>query len=235
MVRTLVSFALFTALFGNFCSAVSTDNGTLIAPVEIVPTNNLSTSILSSSLLRRAISSSDAVAMLTLVNNLRSSVGVKTLQLDSRFMSVSQDQANYQAQYCTLTHSGYAGGLASRVLSITGLSNLYLGENVASGYSSVTSVFNAWKASAAHYPNLVNSNYNVMGIAVNQVSCGIYWSQDFGVLPLRKRLLPHRKRLLPPLPQQKQPQKQPLQRPRVRQQYPPILANGSSALVQANA
>src|SRR5262249_48559338 len=55
----------------------------------------------------------------------------------------------------------------------------YLGENIAAGFSTASSVFNAWKNSAGHNANMLNANYKAIGIG-RDPTYGLYWTTDFG-------------------------------------------------------
>jgi Cysteine-rich secretory protein family len=60
-----------------------------------------------------------------------------------------------------------------------------VGENIAGGYSSAQSVFNAWKGSPGHNANMLYSQYRVIGIgrAYNAASqFRYYWVTDFGIV-----------------------------------------------------
>ena len=56
------------------------------------------------------------------------------------------------------------------------------GENIASGYPTAQSVFDAWKASSGHNANMLNASYTQIGIGLAQVPGSIYtyyWTTDF--------------------------------------------------------
>jgi uncharacterized protein YkwD len=65
-----------------------------------------------------------------------------------------------------MTHSSYPGGWS------------YWGENIAMGFGSSASVFNAWMASPGHRANILKAAYTQMGIG--RVSAGGWWCQQFG-------------------------------------------------------
>ena len=54
-----------------------------------------------------------------------------------------------------------------------------VGENIAWGFSSAESVFNAWMGSAGHRGNLLNASYAVIGVGRS----GTAWTTDFGLVP----------------------------------------------------
>ncbi|KAJ3123542.1 hypothetical protein HK098_001845 [Nowakowskiella sp. JEL0407] len=133
------------------------------------------------------LSVSETSRLLYLVNDLRAEYGARPLKIDARFTAVAQDQSKYQASACVLSHYGANGeGLATRVKMITGLFNLYLGENVAAGYTSVDAAFYGWKNSPGHFRNMVNPSFNAVGFGfAYNYGCGFvrYWTQDFAGVP----------------------------------------------------
>src|SRR5690606_34874573 len=50
------------------------------------------------------------------------------------------------------------------------------GENIAGGFSTAQSVFNAWKNSPGHNANMLNGNFTKIGIG----KIGSHWNTDFG-------------------------------------------------------
>ncbi|KAJ1569814.1 hypothetical protein HK096_001089 [Nowakowskiella sp. JEL0078] len=124
--------------------------------------------------------------MLNLINKLRFDNDIPELKIDTRFTLVAQMQADYQALTCNLTHFGINNSsLQERVKLETGLSNIYLGENVAVGYPDVESVFDGWKNSPGHLANMISTDFNVVGFGFADFqNCSVdmqnFWSQDFG-------------------------------------------------------
>lgn len=57
-----------------------------------------------------------------------------------------------------------------------GFSGDYVGENIAKGYTSLSAVMQAWKASPDHCQAMMDSIYSSMGAAQD----GSYWDQEFG-------------------------------------------------------
>ncbi|KAJ1565719.1 hypothetical protein HK096_011316 [Nowakowskiella sp. JEL0078] len=168
-------------------SSASNDVGSLIPPVEIVPTGvpGINPSTQQQRRAESSISLAEKSLLLALVNGLRAARGAKSLKMDTRFDLVAQDLASYQASVCTQTHSKNGIGMVARVQKLTGLTNLYLGENVAPGFETVQDVFNSWKNSPEHFANLVNPVFNVVGVAFarnSKCSQKIYWAQDFALV-----------------------------------------------------
>ncbi|CAA6827193.1 MAG: Transporter [uncultured Sulfurovum sp.] len=58
-----------------------------------------------------------------------------------------------------------------------------IGENIAGGQESIQEAVNAWLASPTHCTNLMNANFQEIGVAVATNASseyGIYWTQSFG-------------------------------------------------------
>lgn len=61
--------------------------------------------------------------------------------------------------------------------------NTWIGENIAAGNSSAAATFEQWRNSAGHNQNMLNSNYNAIGIGRAfgpNTPYGWYWTTDFG-------------------------------------------------------
>ncbi len=58
-----------------------------------------------------------------------------------------------------------------------GITYRYAGENIAMGQKTPEEVVNAWMNSEGHRANILNPNYNTIG--VGYVSQGNYWTQEF--------------------------------------------------------
>jgi uncharacterized protein YkwD len=133
---------------------------------------------------------------LTLLNDYRDSKGLSALQpqqdLDEAADWFATDMAtkNYYGgdQYCydnfhETAHCDSLGRLPGARLKAFGYPSGYAGENIAAGFGSAQSVFDAWKASSGHNANMLGSSYKSIGIgwACNwQAHYRCYWVTDFG-------------------------------------------------------
>ncbi|WP_162852682.1 CAP domain-containing protein [Dinghuibacter silviterrae] len=57
-----------------------------------------------------------------------------------------------------------------------GFAGDYVGENIAEGFTTLTSVMQAWKNSPDHCQNMMDSTWTTLGAA----TAGNYWDQEFG-------------------------------------------------------
>jgi uncharacterized protein YkwD len=121
---------------------------------------------------------------MTLINDYRVQNGLvplqptDTLQNAAEWMSMDMGVNNY------FSHTDSLGRSPGQRMTAFGYNyNTWRGENIAAGYNTADSVFNAWKNSSGHNANMLNANYRVMGIArvhVQGSTYGYYWTNDFG-------------------------------------------------------
>jgi uncharacterized protein YkwD len=104
--------------------------------------------------------------VLTCVNQIRAYYGLHSLSSNGGLNATAQSCAERMASADSMTHSPYPGGWRA------------WGENIAEGFGSSVSVFNAWMASPGHRANILSTNYTQMGIG--RVSAGGWWCQQFG-------------------------------------------------------
>lgn len=118
--------------------------------------------------------SEDQVTAQTLINNSRSSNGVRKLADYAPSDTKAQNWANYLAGRGSLAHStltdGYQSGTWCR-----------LGENVGMG-PSLSAIHNAFMNSPSHRANIVNANYDHVGTGVTKRGNTYYVVQEFADL-----------------------------------------------------
>ncbi len=117
----------------------------------------------------KAGSIAEEVEMLSLVNDLRNSLGLEPLANHDGLAAVARAWSQHMAETGQFHHNprffeqyppGFWGG----------------GENIAWGYVSVQSAFNGWKNSPGHYRNMVDPNFTHIGVGI----VGTYYTQNFG-------------------------------------------------------
>ncbi len=104
--------------------------------------------------------------VLTCVNQIRAYYGLHSVSSNSSLNATAQACADRMAASGQMTHSAYPGGWGT------------WGENIAEGYGSSVSVFNAWMASPGHRANILRPAFTQMGLG--HVSAGSWWCQQFG-------------------------------------------------------
>ena len=105
--------------------------------------------------------------VLTCVNQIRVYYGLRPLSTNATLTSSAQACADRMAASGQLTHSAETPGWSGA-----------WGENIARGYPSSESVFNAWMASPGHRANILSPSYTQTGLG--HVSAGSWWCQQFG-------------------------------------------------------
>lgn len=119
----------------------------------------------------------DARSMLSLVNELRSDVGVSSLTYDYTLEKAAMQRAAEIAIYFSHTRPNEESCFT--VFDDYSITYTAAGENIAAGFTSVSSVFAGWKASSGHYANMVKSSFNAIGIGYCVYNGRTYWVQLF--------------------------------------------------------
>jgi len=121
---------------------------------------------------------------LYLLNQYRISQGRNPLKLSSPLTMAAQGHSLDMAMHNYFSHTSLDGRTFDQRIRDAGYTyQTYLGENIAAGFSTAESVFEAWKASSGHNENMLFEAFVVIGIglAFNVSSTyGYYWTTDFG-------------------------------------------------------
>jgi uncharacterized protein YkwD len=117
--------------------------------------------------------------LLNLVNTARSQNGLRTLSINTLLNTAAQVHSQDQASRQTMSHTGGDGSTIGTRITRTGYRWIRAGENVAAGFTSAQSVFDAWMGSAGHRANILG-DFVHMGAAVATGGNGMmYWTQVF--------------------------------------------------------
>lgn len=121
---------------------------------------------------------------LNLLNLYRISQGRNPLKLSSALTAAAQGHSLDMATHDYFSHTSLDGRTFDQRIRDTGYTyNTYLGENIAAGFSTAESVFEAWKASPGHDENMLFEAFVVIGIGLAfdaSSTYGYYWTTDFG-------------------------------------------------------
>ncbi|MBQ8297903.1 MAG: hypothetical protein IJX77_08985 [Ruminococcus sp.] len=115
--------------------------------------------------------------MIELINNYRAQNGQKPLKL--YITGCDAAMARSQEIVSVFSHTRPDGSGFYTILEDYNISYSVAGENIASGFDSVESVMGAWMNSSGHRANILSSNYDYIGIGIND-GC---WSQIFLRMP----------------------------------------------------
>ena len=117
-------------------------------------------------------------ATLDAINELRRDRGLGILRPNARLAAAAEAHALDLVEHGMRGHRGSDGSMPSERATRAGYSWRLVGENVAGGYSTPTSVVGGWMASAPHRENLLNRDFREAGIAAvpsGSTSTGIVW------------------------------------------------------------
>lgn len=113
------------------------------------------------------------------LNTYRAEVNVKGVELDRTLTIAANIRALELAYSQKFSHDRPNGSKFHTAITEIGGTWNYVGENIAGGYPSAKSVSEAWKNSSGHYANMINENYNKVGIGHVYVNGMDYWVQLF--------------------------------------------------------
>jgi uncharacterized protein YkwD len=100
---------------------------------------------------------------------------VGSVQWNSQLAAAAANHSEDMAQVGQLNHTGSDGSNAGARLVRVGYNWQQYGENIASGFTSSSSVLRAWINSPGHCRNLMGANFTEMGAARKDN----YWTQVF--------------------------------------------------------
>jgi len=114
-------------------------------------------------------------AVVSLINGYRTSTGAQPLVISQTLSQAATFLAQDMATTGVLSHTDSLGRDFVTRMADCGVTGLFVGENIAAGFTTPQAVFNAWQASPEHNANMLNRNFSQVGIAeVNG-----YWVTDF--------------------------------------------------------
>lgn len=115
--------------------------------------------------------------VLQLVNQERAKAGLSAFTTNSALTAAANKRAQETKQ--SFSHTRPNGTSFSTVFKEFGISYRTSGENIAYGQRSPQEVVNGWMNSAGHRANILNGNFNKIGIGVYESNGTIYWAQLF--------------------------------------------------------
>lgn len=128
----------------------------------------------------RQAESTQAEAILKLVNQERSKAGVQPLTLSDKLTSIAYTKAKDMADKNYFSHQSPTYGSPFDMLKQFGVSYSYAGENIAAGQKSAEEVMNSWMNSSGHKANILNKNYTQLGVGFYRGGqYGTEWVQLF--------------------------------------------------------
>lgn len=107
---------------------------------------------------------SQAKAVLRLVNAERAKVGLKELTLSDKLNSIADTKAKDMAINNYFSHTSPTYGSPFEMLQHFGVTYRAAGENIAAGQITASEVMNSWMNSSGHRANILNANYTELGV-----------------------------------------------------------------------
>jgi uncharacterized YkwD family protein len=112
-----------------------------------------------------------------LTNQERSKNGLSALKVDLTLSKMGHEKSRDMSANGYFSHTSPTYGSPFDMMKKYGITYRSAGENIAMGQKTPEEVVNAWMNSAGHRANILNPNYNYIG--VGYVSQGNYWTQEF--------------------------------------------------------
>lgn len=122
-----------------------------------------------------------AAKALSLVNAERAKQGLSALTLDQNLSAVAAAHSKDMAQRNFFSHTNPDGQSPFDRMKANGISYKTAAENIAVGQPSPEQVVSSWMNSEGHRKNILNGNFNKMGIGLYETQSGYryYWTQCF--------------------------------------------------------
>ncbi len=161
--------------FGNYFQFSSSSNKpTTNKPTVNNPTINKPTDSSTSNGTSSSSSISDLqTKMLSLVNEERTGNGKSTLKWNAKLAEVAQEKALDMSKNGYFSHTSPTYGSPFQMMKSFGIKYSYAAENIAKN-SSIEKAHVALMNSDGHRKNILNANYNQIGIGIVKVSSNTY-------------------------------------------------------------
>ena len=117
-----------------------------------------------------------------LVNDRRIALGKNALIDSSAIRNVARAHSNHMIVHSFFAHTNPEGDTPGDRLHAGGVNWTMAGENIAAGYSTAQSAFDAWMASPGHKENIERDGWVYTGVGYwydSRSTYGWYWTQNF--------------------------------------------------------
>jgi uncharacterized protein YkwD len=119
--------------------------------------------------------------VLSLVNSERAKAGCGAVRTNSALQRAAQGHSADMAAKNYFSHTSKDGRTFADRIRAAGYGGRTIGENIAAGQSTASSVMRSWMASSGHKANILNCAFTALGVGYAKGgSYGHYWTQDFG-------------------------------------------------------
>ncbi|MGW1726198.1 CAP domain-containing protein [Streptomyces sp. NPDC002306] len=117
--------------------------------------------------------------VLKLVNEERAKVGCSAVTANGALTELAEAFSEDMAQRNFFDHTDPDGASPWDRAAKAGISDLG-GENIARGQADAAAVMDAWMNSPGHRANILNCDFQTLGVGVHLGEGGPWWTQDFG-------------------------------------------------------
>ncbi len=117
--------------------------------------------------------------VIALVNQERKKMGLQPLKRNWEVSRVAWYKSKDMAVNDYFSHNSAVYGSPFDMLSGFKIPYRYAGENIAKGQKTATAVMNAWMNSSGHRANILNKNFNQIGVGFYEKDGVLYWTQMF--------------------------------------------------------
>ncbi|MEV0643704.1 CAP domain-containing protein [Phytomonospora sp. NPDC050363] len=121
-----------------------------------------------------------AARVAELVNDERAEAGCGALRVDAKVTSAAQAHADDMGARDYFAHDSPEGRSAGDRLDTAGYAWSGWGENIAKGSADAEQVMRGWMDSPGHRANILNCDFDHLGVGVNLDGGGPWWVQVFG-------------------------------------------------------
>lgn len=124
---------------------------------------------------------SQAQQVVIMVNAQRAKVGCRPVQFNLALQRASLLHSADMAKRGYFSHTSLDGRTFVQRIRAQGYTGNRLGENIAAGYRTPSTVMAAWMKSPGHKANILNCGFTSIGVGIATGGpYGYYWTQDFG-------------------------------------------------------
>jgi uncharacterized protein YkwD len=110
-------------------------------------------------------------------NTERAAAGLAPLTVDAQLSAAAQSHSQDQANRGVMTHTGSNGSSVADRVTAAGYVWSSVGENVAYGYRTSSSVMDGWMGSPGHRANILTPSFTQIGMGIARTASGTpYWT-----------------------------------------------------------
>ncbi|WP_435260642.1 CAP domain-containing protein [Streptomyces sp. 1222.5] len=118
--------------------------------------------------------------VIALVNAERAEAGCGPVKANAQLTKAAQAYTDTMAASGHFSHVGADGSTLSSRVAAAGYHMKTVGENIAYGQPNAAAVMDAWMNSPGHRGNILNCDFQDIGVGIGFGTGTIWWTEDFG-------------------------------------------------------